>query len=149
VHRSQHTHAIASGVDSGAVMAELFAKDTGTCRGTGGSMHIYDVDTHFQGGWALVSEQLPYAAGAARSILLDRMLEPEKHVGDDRISIVSTHALPHTAHAPASGTRGASGATASVLAARQAGCEGCEGEQSLRVAVLALARTLYAPVARR
>jgi len=45
-------------------MAELFAKDTGTCRGTGGSMHIYDVDTHFQGGWALVSEQLPYAAGA-------------------------------------------------------------------------------------
>ena len=39
-------------------MAELFAKDTGTCRGTGGSMHIYDVDTHFQGGWALVSEQL-------------------------------------------------------------------------------------------
>ena len=29
-------------------MAELFAKDTGTCRGTGGSMHIYDVDTHFQ-----------------------------------------------------------------------------------------------------
>jgi len=84
----EHTHAIASGVDSGAVMAELFAKDTGTCRGTGGSMHIYDVDTHFQGGWALVSEQLPYAAGAARSILLDRMLEPEKHVGDDRISIV-------------------------------------------------------------
>ena len=38
-------------------MAELFAKDGGTCRGTGGSMHIYDVDTHFQGGWALVSEQ--------------------------------------------------------------------------------------------
>ena len=37
-------------------------------------MHIYDVDTHFQGGWALVSEQLPYAAGAARSILLDREL---------------------------------------------------------------------------
>ena len=34
----EHTHAIASGVDSGAVMAELFAKDTGTCRGTGGSM---------------------------------------------------------------------------------------------------------------
>ena len=65
----EHTHAIASGVDAGAVMAELFAKDTGTCRGTGGSMHIYDVETHFQGGWALVSEQLPYAVGAARSII--------------------------------------------------------------------------------
>merc|ERR1719163_608473 len=78
----EHCHAIASGVDSGAVMAELFAKDTG------GSMHIYDVDTHFQGGWALVSEQLPYAAGAARSILLDRHLDPEGHKDDDRISIV-------------------------------------------------------------
>jgi len=84
----EHTHAIASGVDPGAVMAELFAKDTGTCRGTGGSMHIYDKDTNFQGGWALVSEQLPYAAGAARSILLDRHLEPEKFADDDRISIV-------------------------------------------------------------
>ena len=31
----EHTHAIASGVDPGAVMAELFMKDTGTCRGAG------------------------------------------------------------------------------------------------------------------
>ena len=84
----EHTHAIASGVDSGAVMAELFAKDTGTCRGTGGSMHIYDKDTNFQGGWALVSEQLPYAAGAARSILLDRHLDPEAFKDDDRVSVV-------------------------------------------------------------
>merc|ERR1719182_384091 len=84
----EHTHAIASGVDSGAVMAELFGKDTGASRGAGGSMHVYDPATHFQGGWALVSEQLPYAVGAARSILLDRMLEPEKFQGDDRIAIV-------------------------------------------------------------
>ena len=84
----EHTHAIASGVDPGRVMAELFAKDSGTCRGTGGSMHIYDVDTHFQGGWALVSEQLPYAAGAARSILLDRHLDPSGTEGDERIAVV-------------------------------------------------------------
>ena len=83
----EHTHALASGIDPGAIMAELFAKDTGTCRGTGGSMHIYDVDTHFQGGWALVSEQLPYAAGAARSIILDRELGQAKE-GDDRIAVV-------------------------------------------------------------
>merc|ERR1719238_2116838 len=38
----EHTHAIASGVDSGAVMAELFGKDTGASRGAGGSMHVYD-----------------------------------------------------------------------------------------------------------
>jgi len=84
----EHTHALASGVDAGAVMAELFAKDTGTCRGTGGSMHIFDKETNFQGGWALVSEQLPYAVGAARSILLDRHLDPAGTEGDDRISIV-------------------------------------------------------------
>eukprot|EP00308_Calcidiscus_leptoporus_P008379 CAMPEP_0119380184 /NCGR_PEP_ID=MMETSP1334-20130426/55938_1 /TAXON_ID=127549 /ORGANISM="Calcidiscus leptoporus, Strain RCC1130" /LENGTH=798 /DNA_ID=CAMNT_0007399925 /DNA_START=18 /DNA_END=2414 /DNA_ORIENTATION=- len=84
----EHTHALASGVSGDAVMAELFAKDTGTCRGTGGSMHIYDKETNFQGGWALVCEQLPYAAGAARSILLDRHLDPEATKGDDRIAVV-------------------------------------------------------------
>lgn len=70
----EHTHALASGVDPGAVMAELFMKETGTCKGAGGSMHIFDKPTYFQGGWALVSEQLPYAAGAAKSILLDKAL---------------------------------------------------------------------------
>ena len=70
----EHTHAIASGVDAGEVMAELFMKDTGSCRGAGGSMHIFDREHYFQGGWALVCEQLPYAAGAAKSILLDREL---------------------------------------------------------------------------
>ena len=41
----EHTHALASGVSPNKIMAELFAKDGGTCRGTGGSMHIFDVDT--------------------------------------------------------------------------------------------------------
>jgi TPP-dependent pyruvate/acetoin dehydrogenase alpha subunit/pyruvate/2-oxoglutarate/acetoin dehydrogenase E1 component len=95
----EHTHALASGVDAGAVMAELFMKDGGTCRGAGGSMHIFDKETYFQGGWALVAEQLPYAAGAAKSILMDRELglsDDEDIVkqnvappaDDDRISIV-------------------------------------------------------------
>ena len=53
-------------------MAELMMKEGGTCKGAGGSMHIFDPETYFQGGWALVSEQLPYAAGAAKSILQDR-----------------------------------------------------------------------------
>jgi TPP-dependent pyruvate/acetoin dehydrogenase alpha subunit len=95
----EHTHAIASGVDPGAVMAELMMKDTGTCRGAGGSMHIYDKETYFQGGWALVAEQLPYACGAAKSILLDRELGLSDNADivkdnvappadDDRISVV-------------------------------------------------------------
>jgi TPP-dependent pyruvate/acetoin dehydrogenase alpha subunit/pyruvate/2-oxoglutarate/acetoin dehydrogenase E1 component len=95
----EHTHAIASGVDPGPVMAELFMKDGGTCRGAGGSMHIFDKETYFQGGWALVAEQLPYACGAAKSILLDRKLglsdneEIKKQnvpppEDDDRIAVV-------------------------------------------------------------
>eukprot|EP00980_Cylindrotheca_fusiformis_P003651 scaffold818_cov136-Cylindrotheca_fusiformis.AAC.17 len=95
----EHTHALASGVDAGEVMAELFMKDTGSCRGAGGSMHIFDREHYFQGGWALVCEQLPYAAGAAKSILLDRELgisDDENYkktnvappADDDRIAVV-------------------------------------------------------------
>jgi 2-oxoisovalerate dehydrogenase E1 component len=84
----EHTHALASGVSADKIMAELFAKDGGTCRGAGGSMHIYDIEKNFQGGWALVAEQLPYATGAARSILLDRHLDPEGTKDDDRMTIV-------------------------------------------------------------
>jgi TPP-dependent pyruvate/acetoin dehydrogenase alpha subunit/pyruvate/2-oxoglutarate/acetoin dehydrogenase E1 component len=97
----EHTHALASGCAPGEVMAELFMKDTGSCRGAGGSMHIFDKDHYFQGGWALVSEQLPYAAGAAKAILLDRAMglsdsKEDKQVkqnvappaDDDRIAVV-------------------------------------------------------------
>eukprot|EP00979_Chaetoceros_neogracilis_P000730 scaffold164_cov266-Chaetoceros_neogracile.AAC.17 len=95
----EHTHALASGVSPGAIMAELMMKETGTCKGAGGSMHIFDKLTYFQGGWALVAEQLPYAAGAAKSILIDRALglsddaKIEKQdvapaVDDNRISVV-------------------------------------------------------------
>jgi TPP-dependent pyruvate/acetoin dehydrogenase alpha subunit/pyruvate/2-oxoglutarate/acetoin dehydrogenase E1 component len=84
----EHTHALASQISPRKIMAELFMKQAGTCQGAGGSMHIYDKEHHFQGGWALVSEQLPYAVGAARSILLDRQLYPEKFAKDNRIAVV-------------------------------------------------------------
>ncbi len=84
----EHTHALASGVSANSIMAELFGKIDGTCKGAGGSMHIFDKDTNMQGGWALVAEQLPYAVGAARAILLDRQLYPEKFADDDRIAVV-------------------------------------------------------------
>ena len=84
----EHTHALASGIDPGRIMAELWMKEGGTCKGTGGSMHIYDKETNFQGGWALVSEQLAYATGAARSILLDRLNDPEKYKDDKRMTVV-------------------------------------------------------------
>ena len=81
------------GVDAGAVMAELFGRDGGTCRGTGGSMHIYDMDTNFQGGWALVAEQLPYAVGAARSIRLDKHLNTGEGTAGRGFPKSRTHGL--------------------------------------------------------
>jgi len=83
----EHTHAIASGVSIDKVMAELMMKEGGTCKGAGGSMHIYDKETYFQGGWALVAEQLPYACGAAKSILLDRALGISDDENQNKVNI--------------------------------------------------------------
>ncbi len=61
----EHGYIIGRGVDPGAVMAELFGKETGVSRGRGGSMHLFDIDSHFMGGYAIVGGQIPLATGAA------------------------------------------------------------------------------------
>lgn len=63
-----HGQAIAKGVDPRRVMAELFGKRTGTSLGRGGSMHLFDADVHFMGGYAIVGGGLPIAAGLALSV---------------------------------------------------------------------------------
>jgi pyruvate dehydrogenase E1 component alpha subunit len=63
-----HIHAIKWGSDPRAVMAELFAKETGVSKGRGGSMHIFDVRNRFMGGYALVGAPFPLAAGIAKAI---------------------------------------------------------------------------------
>lgn len=65
-----HVHAIASGSDPKEVMAELYAKESGVCKGRGGSMHIFDVKHRFMGGYALVGGPFPLAAGIAKGIQL-------------------------------------------------------------------------------
>ncbi|MCK4742461.1 MAG: pyruvate dehydrogenase (acetyl-transferring) E1 component subunit alpha [Sulfuriflexus sp.] len=65
-----HIHAIKSGVSPKAVMAELFAKETGCCKGLGGSMHIFGTEQRFMGGYALVGGPFPLAAGIAKGIKL-------------------------------------------------------------------------------
>ncbi|MBT3995992.1 MAG: pyruvate dehydrogenase (acetyl-transferring) E1 component subunit alpha [Chloroflexi bacterium] len=60
-----HGHALARGVDVNRSMAELFGKATGTSKGKGGSMHLFDVAKGFMGGHAIVAGQLPLAAGLA------------------------------------------------------------------------------------
>lgn len=73
-----HVHAIKCGVDPKSVMAELFAKETGCCKGLGGSMHIFGTAHRFMGGYALVGGPFPLAAGIAKGI---------KMKGDDDICI--------------------------------------------------------------
>lgn len=65
-----HVHAIKCGSDPRAVMAELYGKETGVCKGRGGSMHIFDVEHRFMGGYALVGGPFPLAAGMAKAIKL-------------------------------------------------------------------------------
>jgi len=65
-----HVHAIKCGADPKAVMAELYGKETGSSKGRGGSMHIFDGDKRFMGGYALVGGPFPLAAGIAKAIQL-------------------------------------------------------------------------------
>jgi pyruvate dehydrogenase E1 component alpha subunit len=58
-----HGHAIARGTDPKRVMAELFGRVDGTSGGRGGSMHIFDAENRFMGGYGIVGGNLPIAAG--------------------------------------------------------------------------------------
>ena len=64
----EHGQALARGVEADAVMAELYGKVTGSSRGMGGSMHIFDVARKFYGGWGIVGGHIPTAAGIAFAI---------------------------------------------------------------------------------
>src|SRR3954452_7009437 len=58
-----HGHAIARGTAPKRVMAELFGRVDGTSGGRGGSMHIFDADKRFMGGYGIAGATLPIAAG--------------------------------------------------------------------------------------
>ncbi len=63
-HRG-HGHCIGKGVDVHGMMAEIYGKRTGTCRGKGGSMHIADLDTGMLGANGIVGGGPPLVCGAA------------------------------------------------------------------------------------
>jgi len=66
----EHGQALARGVSPGTLMAEMYGKKEGCCRGRGGSMHIFDAATRFYGGNAIVAGGLPLVIGLA---LADKM----------------------------------------------------------------------------
>lgn len=69
-HRG-HGHCIAKGADPGRMMAELFGRRDGYCRGKGGSMHVAAFDVGMVGANGIVAGGLPIAAGAALAAHLE------------------------------------------------------------------------------
>jgi TPP-dependent pyruvate/acetoin dehydrogenase alpha subunit len=63
--RIAHGHALARGISMEALLAEMYGKVEGCCRGRGGSMHIFDARARFYGGNAIVGGGLPLAVGLA------------------------------------------------------------------------------------
>jgi pyruvate dehydrogenase E1 component alpha subunit len=79
-HRS-HGHNIAKGADVRRMMAELLGRDTGYCRGRGGSMHIAAFETGSLGALAVVASGIPLAVGAALAFRMRR---------EDRVAVPFT-----------------------------------------------------------
>ncbi len=74
----EHGQALARGVTSRSIMAELFGKATGCSGGKGGSMHLFDAERNFMGGHGIVGGQIPLGAGFAFAA---------KYRGTDQVSL--------------------------------------------------------------
>jgi len=74
----EHGHCLAKGSDPRRAMAELFGRRDGLSKGKGGSMHLFDKNSNFLGGHAIVGAHLPLAAGAAFAI---------KYQGGDQVVV--------------------------------------------------------------
>jgi pyruvate dehydrogenase E1 component alpha subunit len=64
----EHVHAILAGIEPGAMVAELYGKETGCSRGKGGSMHMFSKEHNYLGGHGIVGGQVPLALGVAWKI---------------------------------------------------------------------------------
>ncbi|MCE4025081.1 pyruvate dehydrogenase (acetyl-transferring) E1 component subunit alpha [Microbacterium sp. Au-Mic1] len=88
----EHGYALARGIAPGRLMAELYGRQDGVSRGWGGSMHMFDLDARFMGGYGIVGGQVPLATGTALAI--DYRSGPEAVVclmGDGTTNIGAFH----------------------------------------------------------
>lgn len=81
-----HVHALSKGVSARKVMAELFGKKTGCCRGQGGSMHMFDAEHGLLGGYAFIGEGIPVGLGAAFQVAYKKRV-----LGDDSADQVAVN----------------------------------------------------------
>ena len=77
-HRG-HAHYLAKGGSLKAMLAEIYGKVTGCCRGRGGSMHLIDRSVGFMGSTAIVGNTIPHGVGLGLAIQLSR---------DNHVSVV-------------------------------------------------------------
>ena len=70
-HRG-HGHSIAKGADLNRMMAELLGKETGYCKGRGGSMHIADTELGMLGANGIVGGGIPISVGAGFSCKMEK-----------------------------------------------------------------------------
>jgi pyruvate dehydrogenase E1 component alpha subunit len=73
-HRS-HAHYLAKGGDLNAMIAEIYGRATGCCKGRGGSMHLVDLKAGFVGAVPIVGSTIPIATGLA---FADRLLKRDR-----------------------------------------------------------------------
>ena len=73
-----HAHYLLRGGTANAAMAELFGKETGCSKGRGGSMHFFNAEQNFMGGWGIVGAHVPLATGYAFA---------SKYRGDDAVTL--------------------------------------------------------------
>jgi pyruvate dehydrogenase E1 component alpha subunit len=71
----EHAHALMRGVPPGKIMAELFGRVDGMSGGMGGSMHLFDRERRFMGGYAIVGETCPIAIGIAYATAMRNLPE--------------------------------------------------------------------------
>jgi pyruvate dehydrogenase E1 component alpha subunit len=87
-----HAHALVLGADPGRLMAELFGKATGLSKGKGGSMHLFDVEHGFYGGYGIVGGHVTLAAGAAYALRYEKSERIAVcYFGDGAMNIGSFH----------------------------------------------------------
>ena len=70
-HRA-HAHFLAKGGNLQAMLAEIYGKVSGCCRGRGGSMHLIDTSVGFMGSTAIVGNSIPIGVGLSLSLQLKR-----------------------------------------------------------------------------
>lgn len=73
-----HAYFLLRGGDPGVCLAEMYGHSNGCCKGRGGSMHLFDKEINFLGGYAIVAGECPIAVGLGQAI---------KYKGGDQVVV--------------------------------------------------------------